>query len=310
MGTESYAKGNFGTTPLAVSEHWPFAYNVHVSSPRVASSPMATTLANQDWVAVESLVSAALALPLSSQSTDPALPQITLTFAQTLDGKIAGRQGKPMLLSGPQSMAMTHRLRCLHDGILVGVQTVINDDPRLTAGRHCDPAKRQALESAGARVIVLPESDTSSRTDRSRLDIHPLLSQLRCAGLKRIMIEGGATMVDMTSVEVRRKRWQHYLQDLPPKAVKDSRQARKLVRQGIPEDMRPQVWQFLAEVDQLRRPNVYATLTQKERMPIYDVIERDVPRCYPHDPMFSDNQGSGQHQLDQVLKAYAQYNPE
>ncbi|KAJ1979763.1 2,5-diamino-6-(ribosylamino)-4(3H)-pyrimidinone 5'-phosphate reductase [Dimargaris xerosporica] len=202
---------------------------------------MAITLTDQDWAAVESFVSAALALPLASQDSDPALPQVTLTFAQTLDGKIAGRQSKPMLLSGPQSMAMTHRLRCLHDGILVGVQTVINDDPRLTArivqpgqlatnprpivldthlripltcrlltspasdpsarspwviaGGRCDPAKRQTLERIGARVIMIPESVIDPRTNCSRLDIPSLLKQLRSAGLERIMIEGGATVI-------------------------------------------------------------------------------------------------------------------
>lgn len=57
-------------------------------------------------------------------------PFITLTFAQSLDGKIAKRN-QQILISGKESMAMTHRLRTLHDGILVGIGTALVDDPQL-----------------------------------------------------------------------------------------------------------------------------------------------------------------------------------
>ncbi|KAK4508849.1 uncharacterized protein ATC70_013472 [Mucor velutinosus] len=59
-------------------------------------------------------------------------PFITLTFAQSLDGKIA-KQGQQVLISGKESMAMTHRLRTLHDGILVGIGTALVDNPQLNA---------------------------------------------------------------------------------------------------------------------------------------------------------------------------------
>ncbi|GAA5890088.1 hypothetical protein JCM8208_002694 [Rhodotorula glutinis] len=68
-----------------------------------------------------------------SSPVRPAKPFVTLTYAQSLDGKIAGRGGKQLQLSGPDSMRLTHRLRVLHDSILVGVGTVLNDDPQLTA---------------------------------------------------------------------------------------------------------------------------------------------------------------------------------
>ncbi|KAG9321765.1 hypothetical protein KVV02_005684 [Mortierella alpina] len=61
-----------------------------------------------------------------------AQPHVTLTFAQSLDGKIAGKHGQQLILSGPQSMKATHILRSRHDAILVGIGTVLNDDPRLT----------------------------------------------------------------------------------------------------------------------------------------------------------------------------------
>ncbi|ORY72767.1 dihydrofolate reductase-like domain-containing protein [Leucosporidium creatinivorum] len=60
-------------------------------------------------------------------------PFVTLTYAQSLDGKIAGPGGKQIRLSGDESMRLTHRLREIHDSILVGVGTMISDDPQLNA---------------------------------------------------------------------------------------------------------------------------------------------------------------------------------
>ncbi|KAB5589189.1 hypothetical protein CTheo_7364 [Ceratobasidium theobromae] len=61
--------------------------------------------------------------------------RVTLTYAQSLDAKIAGAGGKPLTISCDESMIMTHWLRTMHQGILVGIQTVINDDPQLNVRR-------------------------------------------------------------------------------------------------------------------------------------------------------------------------------
>ena len=60
-------------------------------------------------------------------------PWVTLTYAQSLDGSITSARGQPLGLSGPESMKMTHHLRSNHDAILVGIGTVLADNPRLTA---------------------------------------------------------------------------------------------------------------------------------------------------------------------------------
>ncbi|KAJ3983622.1 dihydrofolate reductase-like domain-containing protein [Lentinula detonsa] len=60
-------------------------------------------------------------------------PFVTLTFAQSLDAKIAGRGGKQLILSGRESMVMTHWMRTMHDGILIGIGTALNDDPQLNS---------------------------------------------------------------------------------------------------------------------------------------------------------------------------------
>ncbi len=61
----------------------------------------------------------------------PGRPLVTLSYAQDLDGSIAKRRGEPTSISGPESLEFTHRLRAAHDAILVGIGTVISDDPQL-----------------------------------------------------------------------------------------------------------------------------------------------------------------------------------
>ncbi|KAH6685699.1 5-amino-6-uracil reductase [Plectosphaerella plurivora] len=58
-------------------------------------------------------------------------PFVTVTFATSLDSSLSLAPGTRTRLSGPESKAMTHYLRSRHDSILVGVGTVIADDPAL-----------------------------------------------------------------------------------------------------------------------------------------------------------------------------------
>ncbi|CAJ0648077.1 1059_t:CDS:2 [Entrophospora sp. SA101] len=82
-------------------------------------------------------------------------PFVTLTYAQSLDGKISGINGKQLQLSGEESMMMTHRMRTLHDGILVGIGTVLNDDPKLTA-RLLEPDMETTIQQP--QPIILDSS--------------------------------------------------------------------------------------------------------------------------------------------------------
>ncbi|KAI0828962.1 bacterial bifunctional deaminase-reductase [Trametes gibbosa] len=72
------------------------------------------------------------------KSADVSRPYVTLTFAQSLDAKIAGAGGKQLILSGKESMVMTHWMRTLHDAILIGIGTALNDNPQLNT-RHLPP---------------------------------------------------------------------------------------------------------------------------------------------------------------------------
>jgi diaminohydroxyphosphoribosylaminopyrimidine deaminase/5-amino-6-(5-phosphoribosylamino)uracil reductase len=67
-------------------------------------------------------------------------PYVTLKWAETADGKIAGAGGERLAISNAKSLEAMHRLRSRCDAVLVGVGTVIADDPLLTA-RVADPPR-------------------------------------------------------------------------------------------------------------------------------------------------------------------------
>ncbi len=151
-------------------------------------------------------------------------PLVTVTFAQSLDGSIAVRSNERLVLSGPETQLMTHRLRSTHDAILVGINTVLADDPKLTArltrgphpqpvvldsrlripdhaqlwqhprglilaaGPEASPERVAVLEARGATVLILPQ-----RTDG--LDLHALLETLAARGVCSLMVEGGARVL-------------------------------------------------------------------------------------------------------------------
>lgn len=66
-------------------------------------------------------------------------PYVTLKWAQTADGKVAGPGGQRMQISNGRSMRIVHELRSKCDAIVVGINTVLSDDPMLTARTENPP---------------------------------------------------------------------------------------------------------------------------------------------------------------------------
>ncbi len=153
-------------------------------------------------------------------------PYVTLSYAQSLDGCLATRDGRPYALSGDEALHLTHSLRAAHQAILVGVGTVISDDPLLTVrlvngespqavivdtnlrtplnsrliarGHHLpwlaarsnvDEACRQTFEAVGCKVL------RCSMDEGGYILLPDLLSQLRRLGITTLMVEGGMHVI-------------------------------------------------------------------------------------------------------------------
>jgi diaminohydroxyphosphoribosylaminopyrimidine deaminase/5-amino-6-(5-phosphoribosylamino)uracil reductase len=150
------------------------------------------------------------------------MPLGVLKLACTLDGKVATASGESRWITGPRARQYAHRLRNDHDAVLVGIGTVLADDPALTTrlrgGRDAlrvivdsrgrtpttaqavtqestagcliattEPApqeRREALRAAGAEVVVLPSCE-------ARVDLRALWALLGQRGLLSVLIEGG-----------------------------------------------------------------------------------------------------------------------
>jgi 3,4-dihydroxy 2-butanone 4-phosphate synthase/GTP cyclohydrolase II len=154
------------------------------------------------------------------------LPFVTMTYAQSLDGCIARSEGETLQLSNRHSQKLTHHVRAIHDAILVGINTVVRDNPRLNvrlvegknpqpvivdsrlrfpldacllrdpcvrplivAGQAACPNREEQLTAAGAHVIRIAERDDGL------LDLVQLFRELKQLGLRSIMVEGGASII-------------------------------------------------------------------------------------------------------------------
>ena len=150
---------------------------------------------------------------------------VTLSFAQSLDGSITVKRGEFTEISGSESMRMTHRLRSVHQAILIGIGTALADDPqlsvRLVEGPQPQPVvvdsylrlpltaklfehsrppwifttlnaseeKQAALEGQGARVIRLPS------VSEGKVSLTAVLDFLYQEGIESVMVEGGARII-------------------------------------------------------------------------------------------------------------------
>ena len=139
--------------------------------------------------------------------------RVTLKLATSLDGRIATASGESQWITGEAARLEGHRLRAAHDAILVGVATVLHDDPELTArlpGRAVDQSLRVVLDSrlrtpctakvAGENTLILtsaePQAIGSAKVRRveaedGRPAIPAVLKALKDAGVTSVLIEGG-----------------------------------------------------------------------------------------------------------------------
>ncbi len=151
------------------------------------------------------------------------LPFVISNVAMTLDGKLAAHTGHSQWITGAQVQQEVHQLRSEVDGILVGIQTVLADNPRLTARlperskqpiriildtnlrlpmtahvadcsevqtwivtkEDADPEKVSALKQRGLDILFVPQTEYG-------LDLHALMSILYQRGITDLLVEGGS----------------------------------------------------------------------------------------------------------------------
>jgi GTP cyclohydrolase II len=199
---------------------------------------------------------AALAQKAAERHRHTGRPFVTLSYAQSVDGSIAASPGQPLALSGKLSMTLTHQLRAAHDAILVGIGTVLADNPRLTvrlvegknpqpivadsrlrlplsanllcehplspwiaAGEPADAGRQQVLEAAGARVLRLPMNA------RGHVNLAALLERLGALGIQSVMVEGGARIITSFLAE---RLVDHIVLTVAPRLVGGIRAVRRL----------------------------------------------------------------------------------
>jgi 3,4-dihydroxy 2-butanone 4-phosphate synthase/GTP cyclohydrolase II len=154
----------------------------------------------------------------------PERPYVVLKYAQSLDGRIATSTGDSKWISGEPERELSHALRAACDAVMVGIGTVLADDPELTVRMvpgaspmrvvldtslrlpvqakiaasdaattvittaRSDEARRNQLRERGVRVEVVPERD-------DRVDLLSALAALRAAGTESVLVEGGSTVI-------------------------------------------------------------------------------------------------------------------
>jgi len=153
-------------------------------------------------------------------------PFVTAKWAISLDGKVATRTGDSGWVSSPEARERVQRLRAISDAVLVGIGTVLADDPLLTcrvssprtltrivldasarlplpsqlvttaaespvllAATAAAPAERgAALRARGVEVLLLPAAE------EARVSLDALLDELGRRGMTNLLVEGGPTV--------------------------------------------------------------------------------------------------------------------
>ena len=152
------------------------------------------------------------------------LPLVTYKCAMTLDGKIASVTGESRWISGEESRRYVHKMRATHDAVMVGVDTIIADNPQLTV-RHVKghnplrvivdttlrtPESVRAIEGESAKTTIIATTDNHPKVHLrytrqgasilvceeldGRVSMSDLLRRLGGMGIQSILLEGGSRL--------------------------------------------------------------------------------------------------------------------
>jgi 2,5-diamino-6-(ribosylamino)-4(3H)-pyrimidinone 5'-phosphate reductase len=149
-------------------------------------------------------------------------PYVILNAAMTLDGKIATQTGSSEI-SGPEDLKRVHQIRKDSDAIMVGINTVLVDDPRLTVHKISSnpsdnplrvvidskartPLDARILNNDAPTVIAVSKKAPMNKVEKlrekveviicgeNRVDLEQLMKKLKIKGINTLMLEGGSTL--------------------------------------------------------------------------------------------------------------------
>lgn len=144
-------------------------------------------------------------------------PHVIVNCAMTADGKIAGKARRQVRISSAEDLERVRKMRAESDAILVGVNTILADDPHLTVkdlGREENPLrivldsygrtpeKAKVLDDRARTLMVTQCACTKSwpcvevvRFGEGLVDLHALMKELEARGVRKLMVEGGGETI-------------------------------------------------------------------------------------------------------------------
>ena len=153
----------------------------------------------------------------------PKRPVITVKFAQSLDGKIATKTGDSKWISNEKARKFAHELRAKNDAILVGINTVLADNPMLNVRNvkgkspvriilDSDlkiPTNSNIVKTANdIKTIIFTTSKNQNKINfllnkkvdvicmkTKKIELEKMLEQLRKKGIKTLLVEGGGKII-------------------------------------------------------------------------------------------------------------------
>ena len=153
------------------------------------------------------------------------IPFVTVKVGQSLDGKIATRTGDSKWITSDRSRGLAHRLRSGYDAIMVGVNTILRDDPRLDAwfskkqpikivvdSQLSTSQEANVFSRRGSVIIVTLPVKSGQETENRKIlaekakildvkekagqiNLRDMMKKLAQSRITNILVEGGGTLI-------------------------------------------------------------------------------------------------------------------